>query len=429
MKTSAAETTKPARRSNAIVGALLLGLPVGAAFIACLNTGLIHHEVISRYLTHAVQQVTFLLFTCALGTLGIKLLQLRNEKRAFAQLSLPAWDGKPLPVSEAAKLLTGLHGLPRFLHGTWLGRRVEGLLDFVHKRGSADGMDDQMRALADTDSIGLEGSYGLTRFITWAMPILGFLGTVLGITQAISGVTPESLETNLGQVTGGLGEAFDSTALALGLTMVTMFFTYLVERSEQSVLERVDLFTEEQLAHRFLRVPADSQPMVAAIQHSSQQLLQMTEQLVKQQARIWAETLGEVEKRGAALAAQQQNRLAVALDSALERTLQAHAGRLEQMHSVMAQSAQPLQAQAEALAQVLEQGKHLIQLQALLQQNLSALAGAGAFEQAVQSLTAAIHLLTARSVGTPAPRVSAEPPAVALKLARPGSGHDTGKAA
>src|SRR5207253_5685714 len=121
------------------------------------------------------------------------------------------------------------------------------------KRGSANELDDQMRALTDNDTVALEQSYSLIRFITWAIPILGFLGTVLGITGAIANVSPEQLEHDLQSVTNGLALAFDTTALALGLTMVTMFLSYLVDRGEQGVLVAVDEFADRQLAHRFER--------------------------------------------------------------------------------------------------------------------------------------------------------------------------------
>src|SRR5205085_5071560 len=121
-------------------------------------------------------------------------------------------------------------------------------LDFLKNRGSARGLDDQLRALADEDALALDGSYSLTRFITWAIPILGFLGTVLGITGAISGVTPEVLENSLSTVTDGLALAFDATALGLALTMTTMFLSFLVERAEQNILASVDRFVENQLA-------------------------------------------------------------------------------------------------------------------------------------------------------------------------------------
>jgi hypothetical protein len=62
----------------------------------------------------------------------------------------------------------------------------------------------------------------------------------------------------------------------------------------------------------------------------------------------------------------------------------------------------------EVLTKIQECEKHLIRLQEILNQNLSALSGAGAFEQAVNSLTAAIHLLTARSGGSGLRVVSAQ---------------------
>ena len=61
-------------------------------------------------------------------------------------------------------------------------------------------------------------------------------------------------------------------------------------------------------------------------------------------------------------------------------------------------------AQASGLMRLQENEKHLLQLQAVLQQNLNALAGAGAFEQAVHSLSAAIHLLTGRVAPIPVPQ-------------------------
>src|SRR5262249_27166870 len=161
-------------------------------------------------------------FCAALGVLGVKLVGTLFERRACRTAVLPPWDGNALAVSEAGKLLAGLHQLPRRLQNSRIAKRAAAVLDFLCRRGSADQLDDQLRSLTDTDALALEGSYALTRFITWAVPILGFLGTVLGITQSIFGITPEKLENSLSEVTDGLALAFDATALALGLTMVTM---------------------------------------------------------------------------------------------------------------------------------------------------------------------------------------------------------------
>src|SRR5262249_1029393 len=151
-----------------------------------------------------------IMFCCAVAALGTKLLRSLTEWAAFRKPLLPAWDGKPVPVREANMLRSGLDQLPRRWRNTYLGCRVGAVLDFLCSRRSAAELDDQLRALADVDALALEGSYALTRFITWAVPILGFLGTVLGITGAISGVTPEVLEKSLSTVTDGLALAFDT---------------------------------------------------------------------------------------------------------------------------------------------------------------------------------------------------------------------------
>src|SRR5262249_33629874 len=155
---------------------------------------------------------------------------------------------------------------------------------FVKERRSVRDLDDFQRALADNDALALDNSYGLLRFITWAIPILGFLGTVLGITGAISGVTPEVLEKSLSTVTDGLALAFDATALGLALTMATMFLSFLVEKREQGTLEQVDRWVEVHLANRFERdVPMDGtaetlrqhlEYLLAGVDHTTQKQIE-----------------------------------------------------------------------------------------------------------------------------------------------------------
>jgi biopolymer transport protein ExbB/TolQ len=416
MKSPRPDAADTIRRPNTNRAAFLAGIPLAAAVLGLLYYGPLHHTFLYRYVEHGVECVEVLLFCCAVSALGAKWLQSLVERRAFHAAVLPPWDGRPVPVDEAPKLLASLRGLPPRLQSTHLVQRVGAVLEFLCQRRSADQLDDQMRALLDADALAVEGSYALTRFITWAIPILGFLGTVLGITGAISGATPEVLEKSLSTVTDGLAFAFDATALALALTMITMFCSFLVERREQAVLDAVDHHVERHLAHRFHRAGiADNSPFTEA-----------AAQLVQRQAEVWAQALAEVERRAAEGHARQQERVAAALETALERTLQTHAQRLaglekhaveqsarlfEQMAALAAvvrdtgreqQAAlvrvgEGLAAQAAVLGGLQQGEKQLLQLQAILQQNLAALAGAGAFDQAVHSLTAAIHLLTARA--------------------------------
>jgi hypothetical protein len=433
--TAPERTPVPPAHGNPTAAAFLLGVPLAAAILAFIHLGPPRHTIARRYVQHPAECVEVVLFCCALAALGTKLRNYRKERRACRLDVLPPWDGVPAPVAEANKLLAGLHRVPHALRNTWLVRRVGSVLDFLCRRGSAADLDDHLRGLTDNDSIALEGSYSLTRLITWAIPILGFLGTVLGITQAIAGVTPERLEQAAGMstVTDGLAEAFDTTALGLALTMLTMFFSYVVERAEQSILDTVDRFTEQQLAHRFQRPgPESSGAFAAAVERNTEVVLEALETLVRRQTELWAATLRAADERRAEAERHQQQHLVAALDEALEHTLERHelalsaaeqaagqraavllrelaalAETVRRQQDSLAPIADGLAAQAEALASMQATEGQLQRSQELLAQNLAALAGSGSFEEAVHSLTAAIHLLTARGAPAAQPRKAA----------------------
>src|SRR5439155_2743347 len=159
-------------------------------------------------------------------------------------------------------------------------------------------------------------------------------------------------------------------------------------------------------------------------------LVRALEQVAAQQAAAWAKAQAASEERRLEADEQWQQRLAGAVESALERTLAAHSRRLAELEkqaadessklveqlgglatvlrdtdrehqTALGRIADSMTAQVQALARLQEGEKQLVRLQEVLQQNLAALAGAGAFEEAVHNLTAAIHLLTARTAGSP----------------------------
>ncbi len=412
-----------------------LGVPLALGVLHAIQGGWLGGDI-ARYTRFEVQQTAVVMFCCAICLLAGKLLRSLRERAASANPPIPHWDGKPIAPGEVTTLQQQLALQPAATRCSMLGRRIGAVLDFVACRGSADELDDQMRCLADNDALALEGSYALLRFITWAIPIIGFLGTVLGITGAISNIDPAQLasETGLTGVTSGLAEAFDTTALALFLTMILMFCSYIVERIEQGGLERVDRYVDAELAHRFERGGGTAGGAGGdVVRQTTQAVLGVTQQLVEKQVNLWAAAIEKTESLGA----RQQERLATAIGQALEFALTRYGKRLAELEEALlarnkamvdsiaqlaaalhdtgrehqmtlARLTDSLGAQVEALTRVQSGEAELQRLQELLAQNLSLLAGANTFEQAVQSLTAAVHMLTARA--------SAAPPAPALRV-------------
>ena len=102
------------------------------------------------------------------------------------------------------------------------------------------------------------GRFTLTRYILYLLPVIGFIGTVEGISRAlmnISKVLPMVKEldgflTNLTGVTSALQIAFDSTLLALFLSAALMLVQTLVFRRSEELLARVDRWVVEHVLPR-----------------------------------------------------------------------------------------------------------------------------------------------------------------------------------
>ncbi len=443
---------RPRGRVIGNLAVFVLGIALAIGFYAAVGEYVPVDSLLVRYCcAHPIEYVEVWMFFWGLSALLGKWLQLAWQRAPLHRTALPAWDGKPVAVAEAGKLLAGLNVLPRRLGNSVLGRRLRGGLDFVASRGSTDGLDDYLRSQSDAAADALDGSHALLRFITWAIPILGFLGTVLGITEAIANVTPEQLAKSITGVTDGLAIAFDTTALALGFSMALMFFGFVLERGENGLLQTVDQIAEQQLAHRFERMGSEKNEFVLALKQNTHVLLSSTEKLVERQAELWSKSLAEMRSRVEKAEKEQHDRFTTGLRGVIEQTVEAHQQRLEAMERKAADRAAALQEtmaqtveahqqrlssmeakaaaqtgeiarhfeklgqsvhgltgalqqetrrlgdEVVALKQVMEAEVRLADLQETLNHNLQALVHAGTLQQAMHSLTAAIHLLTANA--------------------------------
>jgi hypothetical protein len=290
---------------------------------------------------------------------------------------------------EAAALLASLPEEGQKGGTAFLVRRLREALDFVSRTGAAEGLEDHLKYLSDVDAARAARSYGLVRFIVWAIPIMGFLGTVIGITVAIANLSPTQLE-NISGVVAGLGTAFDTTATALALSMVLMFMQFLVDRSEQSLLGDVDVVAWETLAGRFQSVAGGGNAaLVGVIDHAGNTLRVSLEKSLHSVLAAWTESLTAAQ---AGLVAEHENRWSAAAES-----LAAAMRAMEAQHAKIA-------GQTELLANVVHATRDLTTLEKSLNANLATLASSGRFEEVLATLAASTQLLAARAAATGAPR-------------------------
>jgi len=416
--------------ANRVAGAIakspiFWGILASVAFFTPFEAGWIHSRFQQRYFAgHPVEYTETVLFFVGLAFLIIRALEIVAQYRGLSAAQLPSVHSGGQPLSDCEGLLARLERGAGRRRNQYFFRRLCDGLDYVGRRGSTDGLDDQLKYLSDQDSARMHADYGLMRLVVWAIPILGFLGTVIGITIAIANLAPDALEKSLPEVTAGLGVAFDTTALALGLSIVLMFIQHYVDRAENGLLAEVDRRAEAELIGRFQGPPVGPDSQTAAVRIMGEQFVRATEQLVERQAAIWRGSIEAAGERWTRMADAAGRHLQLALSASLAESLKTHACQLSQaeeasaeksrahwneMQAALVQACEALRSvqeklveKTEVLQRAVDATGQVARLEETLNRNLSDLAGTKSFEQMLMSLSAAISLLNARLAALPA---------------------------
>jgi hypothetical protein len=246
---------------------------------------------------------------------------------------------------------------------------------------------------------------------------MGFLGTVIGITEAIACLSPTQLD-NISGVVSGLGTAFDTTATALALSMVLMFLQFVIDRYEQQLLAKVDDAAWATLAGRFQSL-GGGDGTALAVTRLGETLSRGSARLLEAQEQAWSSlertaTSGVrqlLDETGGTI----KTALAAALDESLSRWSESFArthdeltarrdDRWTEAAAALASAVRGLEARHEsierqtvALEGVVAATRDIASLERTLDANLSTLAATGRFEETLTSLAAAVQLLAVRA--------------------------------
>ncbi len=191
------------------------------------------------------------LFFWAVGMLISKYFKIRRQKRALLFDVLPADIGEKITTKNLDSFLKYISELPRDAVGSFLVTRcVRGLEHFRSRRSAADTAT-MLASQSDLDAGSVDSSYSLFHVFIWAIPILGFLGTVIGVSSAVGGFTGTlesssdigALKEGLKSITSGLGTAFDTTLVALSMAMILTFPVSALQKYEGDILGQVDEYT------------------------------------------------------------------------------------------------------------------------------------------------------------------------------------------
>lgn len=180
-----------------------------------------------------IQLFTFLLFFFGLFETLRMLANVKREQRSLAMQLLPEKENFVLGADDVAKLKLQMIELEK--------REPFVLIDLIKKACTKfranKSVSETMEMLATQCKLNLqlmESEQSMIRYVAWAIPSIGFIGTVIGIGGSLAIADRASSAAGVKEMTSILGAAFDTTLLALLLSIVLMFFYHeLQERGEK----------------------------------------------------------------------------------------------------------------------------------------------------------------------------------------------------
>jgi biopolymer transport protein ExbB/TolQ len=194
------------------------------------------------------QEAVIILMLWALAILGYKAVAQGHEMRALRAELLRLPEGMKILPEDTREYARQLEALPEGSRNLLVPRA---LLAALARFGATRNLQDAStvaHGVCQSEAERLDSDLSMLRYIAWAIPAIGFIGTVRGIGDALS-QAHKAVTGDISGVTEGLGVAFNSTLIALLLSILLMF---LMQQLQQAQERRV-LDTETWLDQRVIR--------------------------------------------------------------------------------------------------------------------------------------------------------------------------------
>ena len=159
-------------------------------------------------------------------------------------------------VEAIGKILqeTGIH----YFQESLIFRRARRILHYIHVIPKKEEVTKIIEYQGEIDFNRMENSYALLNVLIWAIPILGFIGTVFGIGEAIGSFSEfiqaadsvslgGQMRSALSGVTSGLSTAFNTTFLALLFVIPVMIISSFLHKAEEDLLLFIEEYCLEEL--------------------------------------------------------------------------------------------------------------------------------------------------------------------------------------
>ena len=141
-------------------------------------------------------------------------------------------------------------------------------LERYHMTGNVPEATETIMGRLEVASEQQESELSMLRYLVWAIPSIGFIGTVRGIGVALHRAD-EALQGDISGVTNALGVAFNSTLVALIISIILMLLIHLLQGSQEGLILRLQTFCREQIIDKLFDRDEDAPEIQIEIENST----------------------------------------------------------------------------------------------------------------------------------------------------------------
>jgi biopolymer transport protein ExbB/TolQ len=192
------------------------------------------------------QEICFILMLWGCAILAYKAIQVLDERRLFEAELLRLPEGQSLLPEDARQYARAIEALPPRERARLLPQALLTALQRYRSTRSVHDVAEAVDQVCQVRADRLDAELSMIRYIAWAIPSIGFIGTVRGIGDAL-GLAHQAVEGDITGVTASLGVAFNSTLIALILSIVLMFFLHQLQLLQERLTMDTRSWCEQRL--------------------------------------------------------------------------------------------------------------------------------------------------------------------------------------
>ena len=192
------------------------------------------------------QESCFILMFWAFSIMFMKARNSYNERKLFTEDLIPIKPREKITPANSTEFVRQLEDLDGSKQDLFLPRTlINGLKRFITTRNVQD-VSISTHNMVESEADRLESELSMIRYIAWAIPSIGFIGTVRGIGGALS-LAHRAVDGDISGVTQNLGVAFNSTFIALLISIVIMFMVHQLQLLQERQIFETETYCDENL--------------------------------------------------------------------------------------------------------------------------------------------------------------------------------------